>query len=116
MAQIINAIYEEGVLKPLEPLDIKEHTKVRIIMSEIVIEIPSEIAMALKIPDKEIIPVLRQELAIQLYTQQLLSFGKARQLAQLSKWEFAELLGRRGIIRHYDDQSLQEDMEFAYEK
>ena len=32
MAQIINAIYEEGVLKPLEPLDIKEHTKVRIII------------------------------------------------------------------------------------
>jgi len=27
MTQIINAIYEEGVLKPLEPLDIKEHTK-----------------------------------------------------------------------------------------
>ena len=26
MAQIINAIYEEGVLKPLGPLDIKEHT------------------------------------------------------------------------------------------
>jgi len=32
MTQIINAIYEEGVLKPLEPLDIKEHTKVRIII------------------------------------------------------------------------------------
>ena len=32
MSQIINAIYEEGVLKPLEPLDIKEHTKVRIII------------------------------------------------------------------------------------
>jgi len=85
-------------------------------MSDILIEIPSDIAMALKIPDKDVIPVLRQELAIQLYAQQLLSFGKARQLAQLSKWEFAELLGTRGIVRHYDEQSLKEDMEFAYEK
>ena len=39
--------------------------------------------------------------------------GKARQLAQLSKWEFAELLGRHSTERHYDEQSLQEDMEFA---
>jgi predicted HTH domain antitoxin len=82
-------------------------------MPDIIIEIPSDIAMALKVPDREVPTVLRQELAIQLYAQHLLSFGKARQLAQLSKWEFAELLGRRGIERHYDEKSLQEDMEFA---
>jgi predicted DNA-binding antitoxin AbrB/MazE fold protein len=32
MTQIINVIYEEGVLKPLEPLDIQEHAKVRVII------------------------------------------------------------------------------------
>jgi len=32
MVQIINAIYEEGVLKPLQPLDIQEHAKVRVII------------------------------------------------------------------------------------
>lgn len=32
MTQIINAIYEEGVLKPLEPLNMQEHTKVRLII------------------------------------------------------------------------------------
>jgi predicted DNA-binding antitoxin AbrB/MazE fold protein len=32
MTQIINAIYEEGVLKPLQPLDIQEHAEVRIII------------------------------------------------------------------------------------
>jgi len=32
MTQIINAVYEEGVLKPLEPLDIQEHAKVRVII------------------------------------------------------------------------------------
>jgi predicted DNA-binding antitoxin AbrB/MazE fold protein len=30
MTQIINAIYEEGVLKPLEPLNIQEHAEVRV--------------------------------------------------------------------------------------
>jgi len=85
-------------------------------MSDIIIDIPSDIAMALKIPEQDALSVLRRELAVQLYSQHLLSFGKARQLARLSKWEFAELLGRRGIERHYDEQSLQEDMEFANEQ
>jgi len=30
MAQIISAIYENGVLKPLEAIDLKEHSKVYI--------------------------------------------------------------------------------------
>ena len=30
MTKIIDAIYENGVLRPLEPVDIKEHTRVRI--------------------------------------------------------------------------------------
>ena len=84
-------------------------------MSDIIIDIPSDIAMALKISDREAPSALRRELAIQLYAQHLLSFGKARQLAYLSKWQFAELLGQRGIERHYNEQSLQEDMEFAYD-
>jgi predicted DNA-binding antitoxin AbrB/MazE fold protein len=29
MSKIIEAIYEEGVLKPLKPLELEEHTKVR---------------------------------------------------------------------------------------
>ncbi len=32
MAQIIEAIYENGVLKPLEPINMEEHTKVHIIV------------------------------------------------------------------------------------
>ncbi len=30
MTKTIDAIYENGVLRPLEPINIKEHTKVRI--------------------------------------------------------------------------------------
>ena len=32
MTQIIDAIYENGILKPLEPLNMKENTRVRVII------------------------------------------------------------------------------------
>ena len=35
MSQIIEAIYEGGVLKPLEPLDFEERTKVQIQISNV---------------------------------------------------------------------------------
>lgn len=40
----------------------------------------------------------------------LLSFGKARKLAGLSKWEFHELLAAEGIPRHYDVEELEADL------
>lgn len=33
MSKVINAIYEDGVFKPLEKVDIKEHKKVKIILA-----------------------------------------------------------------------------------
>lgn len=94
----------------------KNKNKNKIKMGDIIIEIPSDISMALKIPNREVASVLRQELAIHLYSQHFLPFGKARNLARLTKWEFAELLGRRDIERHYDELSLQEDAEFANDR
>jgi len=61
-------------------------------------------------PATEKLMRLRQELAIRLYQKDLLNFGKARQLAQLSKWEFHELLGRENIIRHYGMADLETDL------
>nr|WP_231859802.1 UPF0175 family protein [Microcystis aeruginosa] len=37
------------------------------------------------------------ELAIRLYQKQILSLGKARELTQLSKWDFHELLAQENI-------------------
>ena len=33
MTKVINAIFEDGVIKPLEKVDIKEHEKIRIIIT-----------------------------------------------------------------------------------
>lgn len=42
-----------------------------------------------------------------------MSIGKARKLAEMSKWEFIEELGRRKIERHYTEKEFEEDIAFA---
>jgi predicted HTH domain antitoxin len=82
-------------------------------MQAIQIEIPQDVVLALKIPQQRIKTTLTEELAVYLYAQGYLSFGKARKLADLTKWEFAERLGARGIPRHYTENDLEEDLRFA---
>ncbi len=41
------------------------------------------------------------------------SFGKARELTNLSKYEFGLLVGRRDIPRHYGLEELQDDIAYA---
>ena len=53
---------------------------------------------------------LKVELAVHLYEQGRLSFGKARELADVSVWEFRQILGSRRIAPHYDEAELDEDM------
>ncbi len=57
--------------------------------------------------------VLKLELAIALYQRGIISLGKARKLAEMSKWEFIEELGKRKIERHYTEKELDEDLAFA---
>jgi len=68
---------------------------------------------ALQLPEGERPQALKQELAVSLYARDILSFGKARALADLSKREFHELLGEREIPRHYTETELAEDLEYA---
>ena len=75
-----------------------------------IMEIPDDLMEALRIPPAEKRTRLRRELAVRLYQTELLSFGKARKLAQMSKWEFHILLGQEGIVRHYDTKELEEDL------
>ena len=85
-------------------------------MQTVQIEIPQDVILALKIPQQRIQATLTEELAIDLYAQGYLSFGKARKLAALSKWEFAERLGARGIPRHYAEEDFEEDLRFAHDE
>ena len=80
-------------------------------MEKISIEIPVNILRSVKLPPNEINERLKQELAVHLYEQGMLTFGKARELAEMSKWDFHELLGKLKIPRRYDEEELNKDME-----
>lgn len=54
---------------------------------------------------------IRQELALQLYAQNIFTFAQARQLANLSVWEFQQILGQNKIERHYNEADLNQDIE-----
>ena len=78
---------------------------------QLLIELPDEITQAMRLPADEIQTRIRQELAIRLYAKGVLSFGKARELAGLSRWVFHDLLGDEGIERRYGPRELAEDLE-----
>lgn len=75
--------------------------------------IPDSVTSAIRLPEGRISKELLIELAIALYTQDLLSFGKARELAGMGKYEFGLLLGERGVQRHYTAEELTEDLTYA---
>ena len=77
------------------------------------IDIPETITKAIRLPEPRIKQELLVELSVSLYAQELLSFGKARELAEMGKREFGELLGKRNITRHYDKEDLKDDLNYA---
>ena len=77
------------------------------------LRIPDSVSQAIRLPEKQMEKDLLIELAVALYAQEALSFGKARELADMSKYEFGRLLGKRGIARHYDRQDFEDDVAYA---
>lgn len=72
----------------------------------ILLEIPRELPQVTKMTPAE----LKQELAFALFGRGKISFGKARELAGLTIWQFQNELSRRGIPPHYDIEDFTEDV------
>lgn len=79
----------------------------------IVLEIPDSVVRAMRLPHNEQPRQLKVELALSLYAQGILSFGKSCELAEATQLEFSILLGKRNIPRQYDEQDLQDDIAYA---
>jgi predicted HTH domain antitoxin len=77
------------------------------------LEIPDQVSEALRLPPAERKQRLQLELAICLYTQELLTLGKAAELAQITKYELNDILFHRGIPMHYSQEDLNEDLAYA---
>ncbi len=75
-------------------------------MNTYTIEIPQDILDSARLTG----PELKKEMAVYLYSQGRLSIGKARELADMSLWEFRQLLASRQVAPHYDTVELEEDV------
>lgn len=73
--------------------------------------IPDTIIQALGANKKNIDRILKQELALHYFEKRRLSFGQARELANLSTWDFINLLKERKIPLHYELEEWEEDLE-----
>ena len=71
-----------------------------------ILEIPRDILDSARLSPEEV-PL---ELAVSLYAQRRLSIGKARELADMSLWEFRQVLAARRIPPHYDADDLADDV------
>lgn len=78
-----------------------------------IIEIPDEIMATVKFPPDRAKHELAKEVAFTLYQRKILSMGNARKLSGLDKWAFIDGLAERKIERHYTEQDLLEDIEYA---
>jgi predicted HTH domain antitoxin len=70
------------------------------------IEVPQDILDSARLTISE----LKIEMALYLYEHGRLSIGKARELANMSLWEFRQQLAARRIAPHYDVADLEEDL------
>jgi predicted HTH domain antitoxin len=77
------------------------------------LDIPESVASSLRIPIPEVEPRLRSELAVALYAQGILPFGKACELAGSTRYAFSDLIAKRNIPRHYTEDDLLEDVDYA---
>ncbi|MDP1545329.1 MAG: UPF0175 family protein [Anaerolineales bacterium] len=75
-------------------------------MTTVSIEIPGEVMHATHMTPDD----LKRELAIHLFREGKLSFGKARELAGLTVWDFHNLLGSRNIPLHYGVEEYEVDL------
>ena len=82
-------------------------------MDKLVVEIPAEVASALRLPPDSAEREVRKELALALYARQLLPLGKARRLAGMTRRDFEEVLSERRIPRAYTQGSPEEDIAYG---
>jgi predicted HTH domain antitoxin len=73
--------------------------------AEVLIGTPRDVMRTTRMSPDE----LKRELALTLFQQGKVSFGKARELTGMTVWAFQQLLGSREIPVHYDVEDYLED-------
>ncbi len=74
------------------------------------ITLPEGVLKAPGVRDSEAGFLFRKELAVYFFQRSMLSFGQARQLSDLSVWDFIDLLRDRKVPLHYGVSEYEEDI------
>lgn len=82
-------------------------------MAAITLEIPEDIAGALRLPPSRADEELRREFAVFLVKEGILPRHKARQLAAMERVAFEDLLARRGVAWEATADEVFADVEAA---
>ena len=73
-------------------------------------DFPKDILLAADISEITASIDIKKHLAIYMFKERILSFGKASELSGMNKLEFLELAGSKGISLNYDVDDYYEDL------
>ena len=77
------------------------------------LQIPDEVSQAMHLSPVEAEARLRLELAVSLYAQDILSLGKAAELAGISRQELNGILAKRNVAMHFTAEDLADDVAYG---
>ena len=77
----------------------------------ITMDVPRDILLAADIPPTNAQAGIRKHLALHMFKERILSFGKAAELSGMDKMAFMELAGSNRISLNYDVDAYYEDLE-----
>ena len=73
-------------------------------------EFPRDVLIAADIAEANAHTDIKKHLALYMFKERMLSFGKATELSGMNKLEFMEFVGSRGISLNYDADDYLEDI------
>ena len=73
-------------------------------------EFPRDILIAADIAEANAHADIKKHLALYMFKERMLSFGKATELSGMNKLEFMELVGSKGVSLNYDADDYLEDV------
>ena len=73
-------------------------------------DLPKDILLAADISEANAPADIRKHLALYMFKERILSFGKAAELSGVDKLNFMELAGSKGISLNYDEDDYNNDL------
>ena len=85
-------------------------------MSTVTVELGDDLQQIAQQDQRPLQEVLRELLVLELYRRETISAGKAAEFLRMSKWEFIQFSGKRGIpYVRYDPEDFERELQLLRE-